>query len=249
MASVADAGGRMSTDLVSRHRLGGGATAQSASRLLIIMDVLGNPTDGDGVAPGAVKVVRSLTRLVKIDFWLRNPDYLAYELLTEIEQGHQSPAETLTLVARMIGGSAPSLHRYPMAKYLYGAFERPDNALALLASRKHIKYVRVSDSAANARKDYYLLARGQEAAAAMRKDVPPMHWYVSQAEAIALIPEAASGGLMRRRQYEHEAYKEALNGRLIPAITGAVSERACEVAARHHVMWPPTAPETAKTEG
>ncbi|MFF4402834.1 hypothetical protein [Streptomyces sp. NPDC001480] len=72
----------------------------------------------------------------------------------------------------MIGGKAPSLHRYPMAKYLYGAYERPDNALVLLASRKHIKMLRVNESSANARKDYYLLAKGQAAATALREQVP-----------------------------------------------------------------------------
>jgi hypothetical protein len=203
------------------------------------MDVLGTPADRDGAMPGAVKAVRSLTRLVKIDFWLRNPDYLAHELLTEVEEGRQPPQDTLSLVAGMIGGTAPSLHRYPMAKYLYGAYERPDNALALLASRKHIKMLRVNESSANARKDYYLLPKGQAAATALREQVPPMQWYVRQAEAIGLIPEAVSGGLMRRRQYEHPGYEAAVNGRLIPEITEEVTKRAEDVAGRFGLVWPP----------
>ncbi|MFF1847147.1 hypothetical protein ACFVW9_36405 [Streptomyces sp. NPDC058217] len=189
--------------------------------------------------PDAVKAVRSLTRLVKIDFWLRNPDYLAHELLTEVEEGRQPPQNTLLLVAGMIGGKAPSLHRYPMAKYLYGAYERPDNALALLASRKHIRLLRVNESSANARKDYYLLPKGQAAATALREQVPPMRWYVHQAEAIGLIPEAVSGGLMRRRQYEHPGYEAAVNGRLIPEITEEVTKRAEDVAGRFGLVWPP----------
>ncbi|MBT2427594.1 hypothetical protein J7F02_18460 [Streptomyces sp. ISL-112] len=206
------------------------------------MDVLGTPTDGGGAVPGAVKVVRSLTRMVKIDFWLRNPDYLAHELLTELEQGRQPPKDTLQLVASMIGGSAPTLHRYPMAKYLYGAYERPDNALALLASRKHIKLLRVNEHSANARKDYYLLPKGQAAATTLRDEVPPMQWYVRQAEAVGLIPEAVSGGPMRQRQYEHPGYEAAMNGGLIPEITEEVILRAKSIAAQHSSSWPPGSP-------
>ncbi|WP_367318571.1 hypothetical protein [Streptomyces sp. HUAS ZL42] len=62
-----------------------------------------------------------------------------------------------------------------MAKYLYGAFEPPDNALALLAARKHIKQRRMNESS-NARRDYYLFPKGQAAAAAMREEVPPVQW-------------------------------------------------------------------------
>ncbi|MET8209570.1 hypothetical protein ABZT51_26705 [Streptomyces sp. NPDC005373] len=215
----------------------------------MITDVLGAPTDGDGVVPDAVKVVRSLTRLVKIDFWLRNPDYLAHELLTEIEQGRQPPGDTLRLIANMIGGTAPSLHRYPMAKYLYGAYERPDNALALLASRKHLRMLRVNESSANARKDYYLLPKGQAAATVMREEVRQMQWYVRQAQAIGLIPEAVSGGRMRRRQYEHPGYEAAANGRLIPEITEEVTKRAEDVATWHGLPWPPISPPSSAVGG
>lgn len=227
----------------------GGATTQSASRLLVIMDVLGSPLTGDGVAPDAVKVVRSLTRLVKLDFWLRCPDFLAHELLTEVEQERQPAGPTLHLVADMIGGVAPSLHRYPMTKYLYGAYERPDNALALLASRKHIAVRRVNESSSNARRDYYLLPRGQEAATALQADIPEMIWYVRQAQAIGLIPEAVTGGRMRQRQYEHEAYKAVAAGKLIPDITEEVTLRAQEICARNGLTWPPNTPEDAAGGG
>ncbi|MFI8966976.1 hypothetical protein ACIGO8_33255 [Streptomyces sp. NPDC053493] len=203
------------------------------------MDVLGSPSTGNGLTPDAVKVVRSLTRLVKLDFWLRCPDYLAHELLTEVTQDRQPAEATLRLVADMLGGKAPSLHRYPMAKYLYGAYERPDNALALLASRRHISVRRVNESSQNARRDYYLLAKGQDAATALQEGIPEMAWYVKQAQAIGLIPEAVSGGQMRKRQYEHEIYKSVAPGKLIPEITEEVTQRAQEVAARFGVVWPP----------
>jgi hypothetical protein len=204
--------------------VGGGATSQSASRLLLALDNLGEAVPESCSVDGAVKVVQSLSLLIKIDFWIRNPDYLADELISEIEQGRQAP-ELLSRVATMIGGKAPSLHRYPMAKFLYGAYERPDNALALMTSYGLIRHVRTG-GAARARRDYYLLDKGRAAAAAMRAEVPMLAWYDQQAEAVALIPEAKVGSLARRRQYEQPEYDRTPWGAVIPEITDRVRARA-----------------------
>jgi hypothetical protein len=82
---------------------------------------------------------------MKADFWLRNPDYLADELLSELEAGRR-PAETVfPNVIRMLGGKEPFLHRYPMAKFLFGAYERPDNALAILKSMGLMTHRRICE--------------------------------------------------------------------------------------------------------
>ena len=91
----------------------GGATSQTATRFLVAIDRPGSDVPAECPVPGAVRFIESLTRLVKIDFWLRNPDYLADELLTEVESGRQAADAVLPRAAEMIGGSAPSLHRYP----------------------------------------------------------------------------------------------------------------------------------------
>lgn len=212
----------------SRSRVGGGASSQTASRLLIALDKLGEDVPRGCTVEGAVKVVQSLSLLIKIDFWIRNPDYLADELLTEIEQERQPP-NLLNSVATMIGGKAPALHRYPMARYLYGAYERPDNALALMTSNRLIRHVRLSD-ATKARRDYYLLDKGQDAAAKMRAAVPILSWYDQQADAVALIPEARQGSLARRRQYEQPEYEKTPWGAIIPEVTARVRGRALKIA-------------------
>lgn len=213
-----------------RSRVSGGATSQTASRLLLAMDKLGERVPPGCSIPDAVVVVQSLSLLIKIDFWIRNPDYLADELLTEIEQQRQPP-ELLSRVATMIGGKVPALHRYPMAKYLYGAYERPDNALALLASLKLIRHVRTSE-AARARRDYYLLQKGRDAAQTMRAEVPVLAWYDDQADAVGLIPETKMGSLTRRRQYEQPEYDQTPWGAIIPEITDRVRDRALRIAGR-----------------
>ena len=46
----------MVTEQVSMHRLTGGTTGQAASRLLIVMDVLGAPVPAGCPVPDAIKV-------------------------------------------------------------------------------------------------------------------------------------------------------------------------------------------------
>ena len=89
---------------VSAHRLAGGTTGQVAARLLVIMDVLGTPVPATCPVRDAVKCIKSLTRLMKADFWLRNPDYLADELLSELEASRQSADAIFSNVIRMLGG-------------------------------------------------------------------------------------------------------------------------------------------------
>jgi hypothetical protein len=206
----------------------GGSSSQTATRLLVILDVLGNPVAPGSRVPHAVKVVSSLTRLEKLDFWVRNPDYLADELLNEVDAGRRSVPEVAAQVSRMLGGTAPSLHRYPMARYLFGAYERVDNSLAILKAYGHITTHRVSDHGDTARRDYFLLTKGETALARMRTDVPALGWYDEQASAITLIADAATGASARKRQYQQSEYESTPIGSTIPDITERVIARAEE---------------------
>jgi hypothetical protein len=210
------------------------------------MDVLGTPVTASCPVPDAVKCVESLTRLMKADFWLRNPDYLADELLSELEAGRQPPEAIFPNVIRMLGGKEPSLHRYPMAKFLYGAYERPDNALAILKSMGLMTHRRIAESGSRSRRDYYLLARGEEAVARIRAAVPEVDWYYQQASAVALLAYSATGGWMRDRQYDQPEYRTAPIGSLIEPITERVRERAVKLAEQFSYQLPDLARSTGQ---
>lgn len=65
---------------------------QDAVRLLMLLNEAAEQvTDADIAGdPGlktAIGVVRTQVRLQKLDFWVRNPDYLANELLNDYENG------------------------------------------------------------------------------------------------------------------------------------------------------------------
>lgn len=216
----------MTMDVATTARSGGGSDSQTAMRLLISLDVLGTPVPAPSPFPTAVKVVKSLTRLEKLDFWMRNPDYLADELLNDLDNGILEFADVEPHVARMLAGSAPALHQYPMSRYLYGAYERVDNALSILKSLGLINHKRVADAGSKARRDYYLLAAGAAAVDRMRAEIEPIAWYDQQARAILLLASAQYGTTARTRQYEQPEYKAAAIGVDIPSILDRVIGRA-----------------------
>lgn len=212
----------------SGARHAGGSASQTATRLLIILDVLGDPVAASPQGLDAVSKVASLTRLEKLDFWLRNPDYLAADLMIDYEDGHLTFDEVQPHLQRMLSGGAPSLHRYPMSRYLYGAYDRVDNALSILKTYGQIAHRRSSESGDKSRRDYFLLRPGRETLARMRARIPELEWYDSQAASIRLLRDAAQGASARRRQYKHPEYKDAIHGSSIPPILERVLARADE---------------------
>jgi hypothetical protein len=204
----------------------GGSTSQGAARLLIILDRLGNSVTGHPSVTGAVRCLQSLTKFEKFDFWVRNPDYLADELLFEFVQGTRSFDEVSPHVVRMLSGEAPTFHAYRMSRYLYGAYERIDNPLSILKAYGHITHIRADKSNPRSRRDYFMLESGLDALKALRADIPSLGWYDLQADAIRLLTDIDTGADARRRQYLQPEYEAAQNGGLIPAITDRVRDRA-----------------------
>lgn len=215
----------------SDARRRGGSTSQTATRVLVLLDVLGTPVGASCDVNGAVAVVSSLIRLQKLDFWLRNPDYLADELLTEFEQGRVPLAQIQPQIQRMLDGDSPQLHTYPMERYIYGAYEFIDDALAVLKLYEQIDHKRAAESGALARRDYFLLQKGRDTIAAMRAEIPELDWYVQQADAIGLIADAAKGTKAKRRQYLQAEYADTAHGEVIPSIIERVRERAVALKA------------------
>jgi hypothetical protein len=104
--------------------------------LLFLLDRCGAPC-GDtaaGEAPeGAVALISGQKRLQALDFWLRNPDYLADDLLNQVESGSVAdPAWALDQTGALLEGDEPEISRYPMVRWRFGAWEALDDALSLL---------------------------------------------------------------------------------------------------------------------
>ena len=133
---------------------------QTAIRLLACIQAAGDTINPIRWGHDIVCVLRSQSRLQALDFWMRNPDYLANELLTEFEASGER--DLLTIAQRIFDDREPDLRRLPMVRYLFGAFEPLDNALAILRAADLIRIKRDGVPGVKIREHLYLLTTAGE---------------------------------------------------------------------------------------
>ncbi|WP_329310250.1 hypothetical protein [Streptomyces sp. NBC_01262] len=132
-------------------------------------------------------MVRTQVRLQKLDFWLRNPDYLADELLTEYEKSGEVPL--LRLAGTILDSEEPEVRRDRMLRHHFGAYEPLGDALAVLRSaglvarRRHGTVNRVRQH------DYFLLEPGRTVAREVIREAPDFHYYVDRARLVLALAD------------------------------------------------------------
>jgi hypothetical protein len=202
---------------------------QDAVRLLFIMSEAG--TVPSPAAPrGSVRVVHSQMRLQALDFWMRNPDYLADELLTEYSAGTR--ADGLQIAGSILESDEPDLRRYPMVRYLLGAYEPLDDALAVLRSAGLIEIVREGDPDAGRVREhhFFLLASGHDAVSKLIEQAPPLRWYEARARLVASLAGQHTGSQLKDRQYKRIEYARTKLGTTIGSIAESVRDRVQRLA-------------------
>lgn len=111
---------------------------RDALRILFII-YAGGTTFSSQDLPDAVSIFKGETRLLAFDFWMRNPDYLAAELLDMYENTGDNAY--LQEAAIIVDQEEPDLRRVPMIRYFFGAYDRLDDALSLLRSRDLVRII------------------------------------------------------------------------------------------------------------
>lgn len=177
---------------------------QHAIRLLVLLDRTGvGAADGD--PPSTIKAVRSELRLQAMDFWMRNPDYLADEIISQV-QASILPDTYLQVARGLLEDPEPDLHYYPMPRWLYGAYEAIDDAMALLETYGLATFRRSGEPGTKSqRNQLFLTAAGADAVADLAAD-PVLGWYIRQAELVALVAADTVGSKLKDRQYGQATY-------------------------------------------
>lgn len=196
---------------------------QHALRLLVLLDRTGDDAV-DGDPPTAVKAVRSELRLQAMDFWMRNPDYLADEIISQVA-GDQLADSYLSVARSLLEDPEPDLHYYPMPRWFYGAYEAIDDAMALLETYGLATFRRSGEPGTKShRNQLFLTAVGADAVAELSGD-PVLGWYTRQAELVALVAGDTVGGKLKERQYQQATYAGTELGLDIAPIADHVRKR------------------------
>jgi hypothetical protein len=201
---------------------------QDAVRILLIIAAaaapLPRPPNDDPALVDAVAVLESQVRLQKLDFWVRNPDFFANELLNEYEQC--GDVELLRQAEAILDSDEPEVRRYPMIRFLFGAYEPLDDALAVLRSA-HLVVRRKRGTASRVQQhDYYLTRSGREVADRILRDAPAFAYFVDRTQAVAALVDGYRGTQLKDRQYQQSEYRDTVIGNRISAIAPRVRARA-----------------------
>jgi hypothetical protein len=168
--------------------------------------------------------MRSQLRLQALDFWLRNPDYLADELLNEYER--TSEQDLVEEARAILDSREPEVRRLPMTKYRFGAYEPLDDVLAPLVTYGLVAHSATAGQTRVREHDYWFMERGEEFAQELLSAASEVfQWYVDRASLIARVAGDDPGGRLKERQYRQEEYAGTPNTRLIEPITHRVRQR------------------------
>lgn len=192
---------------------------RDALRLLFILARAGDEPSGNQAVPDAVRVITSEKKLQKMDFWVRNPDHFAYALL----QAHSDDASLGYLAAAqsIADSEEPEIRRDAMVKFLYGAYEPLDTALAPLFSCGLARMARAPETR---QRTYFLLSEGLARADQMEAELREAKWYSERAALVGDFCKGKSGDQLARWQYRHPTYSGAKHGETIKSIAHEVRQ-------------------------
>jgi len=167
--------------------------------------------------------------LQKLDFLVRYPGYLAYELAAFHKAGRpeaRDREEMIALVRRMIVDREPDRLVLPFQRFWRGAYERLDDVEAWWHSRELLFTGQEARGGARPQKHYFLTEQGLCEAERLVMEVSEARWY---SERIALIHRffaSLTPAEVKELHYRHPGYRDAQLQEAIPELTPEAIEEA-----------------------
>ncbi|GIH99169.1 hypothetical protein [Planobispora takensis] len=205
-----------------------------AIRILLLIAAVADDLDGvaqTSAPDNAVAVLHAESRLQKLDFWLRNPDYLADELLNDYERSNEDVL--LDLAGTILDSDEPEVCAIPMLRYLFGAFEALDRTLSVLVAPRLLVVTHRRSAQRVLQDTYYLTAKGRAVATQAVEQFPELRWYTERALLVKALADGTghSALALRRRQYLQRDYAETPLGEIIPSIADRTRTRLARLRA------------------
>lgn len=195
-----------------------------AARLLLILDCFAKPL-GDAAQLACFprhEVARHFTPeylLQKLDFLVRYPGYLAYEL-TELHRLGVAAARDRDALVEVVRSTLrdrePELMTLPFRRFWRGAYERLDDVEAWWYSRQLVYTGLEPRGGARPQKHYFLTPLAGSEARRLVEAVEYARWYAERASLIHRFFGDLTPGQVKDLQYSHAPYRQAQLNEIIP---------------------------------
>lgn len=161
----------------------------------------------DAAHPERLKCLQSETLLQKMDFLLRNPDYLCLLLMTREENSSDEKLEIKDIVKAIYREHEPEIRRDEMDRFFFGAYEPLDDVIAFLVSMNLVDFesIRNKDGAPSF-KSYYILPAAMTLMQYNPTDYPSLQWYTDRCKLLKRFFGSYSGAKVRQLQYQVDEY-------------------------------------------
>lgn len=174
-----------------------------------------------------IKVFQSEVKIQKIDFLIRYPDYLSYELIEKAKTDSSvNRDEIKNIIKEIFLTKEPEVRREEMLKFLYGAWEEIDDIILFLKALNLINFECKKNIAGRPYdKTYYITTEGKNIIE--NRIIPNLkaaQWYINRCLLIKRFFGDMRGTELKISQYKHQEYRETSLGSYISAITDKVKE-------------------------
>lgn len=171
------------------------------------------------------KVLNTEVKIQKIDFLLRNPDYLAYQLIDLMDRSGVNREEIKNIVKEIFRCEEPEIRRLEMERFFFGAYEDIDEVIVFLKSFGFIRYESERDTRLRTiKKKYYLTNKAKNKMEDNLNNIPALQWYVRRCELIKKYFGDYSGSELKSLQYQIEEYRDTVYKEYIHSIQEKVRD-------------------------
>lgn len=195
---------------------------RDALRIFFII-IAGSCEFKDPAYPEHDQVFTGESRLQALDFWVRYPDYLADEMLSQYEK---SPEPSLLVQSRiMFENEEPTLRKIPMLRRYFGAYEPLDTSLGILKSRGLVLPRTRTAVDGKSSHDFLTGDFSRKRRDEILSSFPVLEWYQARTDLVLKVARGRGGFDLKKRQHAQKEYHEAQTGDSIPTIAARVLAR------------------------
>jgi len=179
----------------------------------------------DHEKPSLKKLFKSEVKIQKIDFLLRNPDYLAFELLNIAKRDAVSKPDIKQIVKDIFGNNEPTIRRLEMERFFFGAYEDIDDVIGFLKSIGFIDFSsKKSADLKTIEKHYFITDLAIHKFETIIPQLPSLKWYVDRCLLIKRFFGDLTGTQLKVSQYQIEEYRDTSYKNYIGSIKDTVLE-------------------------